>query len=150
MEHYSRNQTVFIKMNNAMKSANGMLLAAAIGGFGVYNSIYTVKAGHRAVIFDRLKGVLPVTKSEGMHFLIPWIQRPVIIDIRTRPKQLSSPTGTRDLQTVNIHYVFSTDQTEIKFRLFTRNMEKILTPVFCLRLSTKPLKASLRNLMQLK
>uniref|UniRef100_A0A6A7FRC1 Prohibitin n=1 Tax=Hirondellea gigas TaxID=1518452 RepID=A0A6A7FRC1_9CRUS len=76
--------------------------AGSVVAYGGYNSLFTVDGGHRAVIYDRIFGVLQEVYGEGMHFRIPWIQRPTIFDIRTRPKQLSSPTGTRDLQTVNI------------------------------------------------
>merc|ERR1712126_559952 len=40
--------------------------------------------------------------GEGTHFMIPWVQRPIIYDIRTRPKNVPAITGTKDLQTVNI------------------------------------------------
>lgn len=39
---------------------------------------------------------------EGLHFRVPWLQRPIIYDIRSKPRQISSPTGSKDLQTVNI------------------------------------------------
>jgi hypothetical protein len=47
------------------------------------------------VLFDRLKGVLPETSGEGTHFLVPWLQQAVIFDIRTRPRSISSVTGTK-------------------------------------------------------
>lgn len=31
-------------------------------------------AGHRAVIFDRYRGVLDIVKNEGTHFKIPFFQ----------------------------------------------------------------------------
>lgn len=37
-----------------------------------------------------------------MHFNIPWVQRPVIFDVRTRPHAINSVTGTNDLQMVNL------------------------------------------------
>jgi regulator of protease activity HflC (stomatin/prohibitin superfamily) len=40
--------------------------------------------------------------SEGLHFRIPWFQYPIIYDIRSRPRKISSPTGSKDLQMVNI------------------------------------------------
>ena len=40
--------------------------------------------------------------SEGTSILIPWLQRPVLYDIRTKPRNISSLTGSRDLQMVNI------------------------------------------------
>lgn len=58
--------------------------------------------GERAVVFDRFKGVLKKSVGEGTHFKIPFIQYPQIMDIRSRPRVISSVTGTKDLQTVNI------------------------------------------------
>lgn len=66
------------------------------------NSVYTVEGGHRSIIFSRLGGVQPDVYSEGLHFKIPWVQWPIIYDIRSKPKKISSPTGSKDLQMVNI------------------------------------------------
>jgi hypothetical protein len=46
-------------------------------------------------VFDRFRGVLEETSGEGTHFRIPWVQTPHIMDIRTRPKTISSVTGTK-------------------------------------------------------
>lgn len=54
-----------------------------------------VDGGERAVIFDRFRGVLPETVGEGTHFRIPWVQTPNVMDIRTRPRSISSVTGTK-------------------------------------------------------
>lgn len=40
--------------------------------------------------------------SEGLHFRLPWLQYPIIYDIRSKPRKISSPTGSKDLQMVNI------------------------------------------------
>ncbi|XP_059426178.1 prohibitin-2-like [Carassius carassius] len=40
--------------------------------------------------------------SEGLHFRIPWFQYPIIYDIRAKPRKISSLTGSKDLQMVNI------------------------------------------------
>merc|ERR1712137_1144403 len=59
--------------------------------------------GERVVMFDTLRGgILPDVKGEGTHFLIPVVQRPIVIDIRTKPREIPSVTGTKDLQMVNI------------------------------------------------
>ena len=39
---------------------------------------------------------------EGLHLRVPWFQYPIIYDIRSRPRKMSSPTGSKDLQMVNI------------------------------------------------
>lgn len=63
---------------------------------------YLVEGGHRAIIFSRLGGVKSETFSEGLHLRVPWLQYPIIYDIRSRPRKISSPTGSKDLQMVNI------------------------------------------------
>ena len=54
------------------------------------------------MMFDRFRGVLPKASLEGTHFLIPFIQNPTIYDLRTRPRSITSVTGTKDLQQVNL------------------------------------------------
>ncbi|VDN14808.1 unnamed protein product [Dibothriocephalus latus] len=61
-----------------------------------------VDGGHRAVIFDRFKGVRETVIGEGTHFIIPWVQKPIIYDIRSKPRNIPVMTGSKDLQTVNI------------------------------------------------
>merc|ERR1719233_1658451 len=55
-----------------------------------------------AVMFDRFTGVKPGVVGEGTHFMIPWVQKPIIFDIRARPKNVPTMTGSKDLQNVNI------------------------------------------------
>eukprot|EP00898_Chlorokybus_atmophyticus_P006784 jgi/Chlat1/7106/Chrsp57S06791 len=77
-------------------------VALGVGGSLLQSSLYTVDGGERAVLFDRIYGVLDKTKGEGTHFLVPVLQTPIVFDIRTRPRSISSITGTKDLQMVNL------------------------------------------------
>lgn len=54
-----------------------------------------VRPGERAIKFNRVKGVLPDAVSEGTHFLVPWLEWPIVFDVRTRPRAIKSTTGTR-------------------------------------------------------
>ncbi|TLD31043.1 hypothetical protein PspLS_02920 [Pyricularia sp. CBS 133598] len=65
-------------------------------------SIYDVKGGTRAVIFDRLSGVKETVVNEGTHFLIPWLHRAIIFDVRTKPRMIATTTGSKDLQMVSL------------------------------------------------
>merc|ERR1712168_763405 len=77
-------------------------VGVALAG-GILNSaLFNVDGGHRAVIFDRFAGVKQEVVGEGTHFMIPWVQMPVIYDIRARPKNVPTITGSKDLQNVNI------------------------------------------------
>jgi len=80
----------------------GALAGAAALTYGVYHSIYTVQGGHRAVVFNRIVGMKESTYGEGLNFNWPWLERPVIFDIRTRPVNLQTLTGSKDLQMVTI------------------------------------------------
>ncbi|KAI9216504.1 band 7 family-domain-containing protein [Blastocladiella britannica] len=65
-------------------------------------AMFDVQGGQRALIFDRRNGIRDEVIGEGTHFLIPWVQRPHIYDIRTRPRNISTTTGSRDLQMVSL------------------------------------------------
>jgi len=64
--------------------------------------IYDVDGGERAVIFHRINGIQHNVIGEGTHFKIPYIQVPVIFDIRAKVGEIKTATGTKDLQRVTI------------------------------------------------
>lgn len=55
----------------------------------------TVDGGHRAVIFDRFTGVKKQVVGEGTHFFVPWVQKPIIFDVRSRPRNVPVITGSK-------------------------------------------------------
>jgi prohibitin 2 len=61
-----------------------------------------VEGGHAAVVFNKLTGVRAVPVGEGTHPKIPFIERPTIFNVRARPFEVASPTGSKDLQMINI------------------------------------------------
>jgi len=79
-----------------------IVAAGVAAAYGLQQSMYTVDGGHRAVMFNRIGGVQDYTMAEGLHFRLPWLQYPIVYDIRARPRKISSPTGSKDLQMVNI------------------------------------------------
>lgn len=58
--------------------------------------------------------------GEGTHFFIPWVQKPIIFDIRSRPRNVPVITGSKDLQNVNI-------TLRILFRPVPDSLPKIYT-----------------------
>ncbi|KAG8461839.1 hypothetical protein KFE25_013858 [Diacronema lutheri] len=84
------------------------LAAAALGSagalyFGLNNCIFNVEGGQRAVMFNRIGGVnMRKIYAEGTHFIVPWFQRPIVFDVRARPRLIQSTTGSKDLQMVNL------------------------------------------------
>ncbi|KAL4685405.1 hypothetical protein H8959_001002, partial [Pygathrix nigripes] len=80
---------------------------------------YNVDAGHRAVISDRFCGGQDIVVGEGTHFLIPWVQKPIIFDCPSRPHCVPVITGSKDLQNVNI-----------TLRILFRPVANQLPPIF--------------------
>jgi len=76
--------------------------ALAGGGYLINNSMYTVEAGRMGIKYSRFGGVGNSVSKEGLHFMLPWFERPIIFDVRARPHTMTSLTGSRDLQMVNI------------------------------------------------
>ncbi|PAV89549.1 hypothetical protein WR25_11048 [Diploscapter pachys] len=128
-------------MKNAMKNAKGaglgvgLVATAGAIAYGVAQAMFTVEAGHRAVMFNRIGGLSDEVYKEGLHFRIPWFQYPVVYDIRARPNQIRSPTGSKDLQIVNIGLrVLSRPNPEqlVKiYRTLGQNWEERVLPSIC-------------------
>ncbi|KAI0102011.1 putative prohibitin-1 [Nemania sp. FL0031] len=89
-------------MEPLIRSASRLAVPAIIGAGLLQASIYDVRGGTRAVIFDRLQGVKEGVINEGTHFLVPWLQRSIVFDVRTKPRNIATTTGSKDLQMVSL------------------------------------------------
>ncbi|EJF61078.1 proteolysis and peptidolysis-like protein [Dichomitus squalens LYAD-421 SS1] len=83
-------------------TGSGLLLALVGGGLALNASLFNVDGGHRAIKYTRLHGVKEDVYPEGTHLMIPWLETPIVYDIRAKPRNIASLTGTKDLQMVNI------------------------------------------------
>lgn len=116
-----RKYTIYLNMAVQFFNRVGQLgLGIALAGGVVNSALYNVDGGHRAVIFDRFAGIKNAVIGEGTHFLIPWVQKPIIFDIRSRPRNVPVITGSKDLQNVNI-------TLRILFRPVPDSLPKIYT-----------------------
>ncbi|RDX56055.1 hypothetical protein OH76DRAFT_1452163 [Lentinus brumalis] len=82
--------------------ANRIIVPVAVAAAAVQASIYDVPGGYRAVMFDRFSGVKDQASPEGTHFLVPWLQKAILYDCRIKPRNISTTTGSKDLQMVSI------------------------------------------------
>ncbi|KAI3648329.1 hypothetical protein MP228_006183 [Amoeboaphelidium protococcarum] len=92
-------------MAAAQRALERIGVAAVVLGTGaslVQSSMYDVPGGHRAVIFDRFQGVKKDVINEGTHFLVPWLQRAITYDVRTKPRNISTTTGSKDMQMISL------------------------------------------------
>ncbi|KAL3479778.1 band 7 family-domain-containing protein [Aspergillus californicus] len=87
---------------NGLYNVYRMAIPLSVGAMAVNASLYDVKGGTRAVIFDRVSGVQEKVINEGTHFLVPWLQKAIVYDVRTKPRNISTTTGSKDLQMVSL------------------------------------------------
>lgn len=120
------------RIMDAVSRSVGALAGAGLLSYGAYHSFYTVQGGHRAVVFNRLVGMKNTAYGEGLNFNIPWFERPVIFDIRTRPVSLNTLTGSKDLQvvTVNIRVLHKPDPNHLVwiYRFLGTNYDERVLP----------------------
>jgi len=81
-------------------SKGGLLIG--FGGYFLDQSLFDVNGGERGIMFDRFRGVLPHVYGEGTHLKMPFVQYPKVFDVKCHPRQISTNTGTKDMQMVNI------------------------------------------------
>jgi len=89
-------------LSKVLQNVARLAVVAGVGVTALQSSLYVVDGGQRAVIFNRFTGVEKNVRGEGMHVKVPWVQKPVLFDVRVRPRVVSSMTGTKDLQMVNL------------------------------------------------
>ncbi|KAL2807646.1 band 7 family-domain-containing protein [Aspergillus granulosus] len=82
--------------------ASAALIVLGLGGWALSNTLFNVDGGHRAIKYSRIGGVKKEIYPEGTHIMLPWIETPIIYDVRAKPRNIASLTGTKDLQMVNI------------------------------------------------
>ena len=85
-----------------VKALGGGLGSMFIGLSLFKQAFYNVETGHKAFKFNKLMGVRSDTYKEGFHLRIPWLEYPIIYNVKTQPMEFRSFTGSKDLQEVQI------------------------------------------------
>jgi prohibitin 2 len=66
-----------------------------------WNSIQSVGAGERGVVFSQFGGVKSVTLGEGLQFKLPFIETIIPVDVKIQKAETNSTASSRDLQTIS-------------------------------------------------
>ncbi len=111
------------------------LHALGLGGVGYVanESVVIIQPGRLGVVYNRVGGLNEkATLTEGLNFVIPWFQRPVIYDIRTRSQVVNTSSGSKDLQMVQIslRVLFKPNPTELStmYRTLGQDFDARLLP----------------------
>lgn len=86
-------------------TAIGLIIAAGAGSYGAYHSMVTVQPGHLGLIYNRFGGLNERhVLTEGLNFVIPWFQRAIIYDVRTRPQPIDTQSGSKGIENILFLY----------------------------------------------
>ena len=73
-----------------------VLAVLGLGSYAAYHSVVTVQPGHKGVVYNRFNGLDDKHHlNEGINFVLPWFQRPIVFDVRTRPQPIDTTSGSK-------------------------------------------------------
>lgn len=82
--------------------ARAKYIAVAVGVLVLaWNSVQSIGAGERGVVFSQFGGVKEVTLGEGLQFKIPFVETIIPIDVKIQKAETNSTASSRDLQTIS-------------------------------------------------
>lgn len=115
----------FVKILNALKktlkipeaagSAALITTFSGIIGYGLYQSVYFIPGGFLGVKFNAMTGLNNTVYTEGANFAIPYVETPIMFEIRNRPFEVSSASGSKDLQIIKmaVRILYAPDPTKL-------------------------------------
>jgi regulator of protease activity HflC (stomatin/prohibitin superfamily) len=109
----------------------GIVVAFALTFVG--DTVVVVPAGHRAVVFDRFKGLQTTPLKEGMNFIVPMLQEATLVDVRVQKAEFDSTAASKDLQSVHtkvaLNFLALPDQVAEIYRNYGLGVtEKVIHP----------------------
>jgi prohibitin 1 len=87
------------RIMNSMMKVGGVFVA--FGGVMTFCT-FVVDGGEKALIFNKIGGLKNKVYGEGLHFKLPFLQDPILFDVRLTPNVLETKTPTKDLQNIEI------------------------------------------------
>ncbi len=75
-------------------------LSVALLATFITDSVVIVPAGNRGVVFDRFKGVRPVSLNEGLNMILPIVQDATLFEVRVQKVEFDATAASKDLQSV--------------------------------------------------
>jgi len=96
------------------------------------NCFYQVDTGEKAIKFNKITGVGATTYREGVHLRIPFIEKPIIFNVKSQPIEYKSVTGSKDLQevTIKVRVLFKPNEDSLQsiYRNIGPNYPDVVLP----------------------
>jgi len=89
------------ELTKALSKYMAVALVAAFFLTFLQDTVVIIPAGHRGIVFDTVKGILPVSLKEGINYLTPYLQQVTIMDVRVQKAEFTASAASKDLQMVH-------------------------------------------------
>lgn len=89
------NKNIFNDFKKAFKPQHVIGILGLSAFYFVSEFVYTVDVGHYALKFNIFTGLQPKIYKEGWNFKIPFVERPIIFNVRSQEKSIAAETANR-------------------------------------------------------
>lgn len=89
------NKNYLNELRRAFKPQHVVGILGLSALYFVSEFVYTVDVGHYALKFNIFTGLQPKIYKEGWNFKIPFVERPIIFNVRSQEKSIAAETANR-------------------------------------------------------
>lgn len=86
---------MFNDLRKALKPQHVVGILGLTAFYFASEFVYTVDVGHYALKFNIFSGLQPKIYKEGWNFKIPFVERPIIFNVRSQEKSIAAETANR-------------------------------------------------------
>lgn len=91
------NKNIWNDLRRSIKPQHLMGILGLSALYFVSEFVYTVDVGHYALKFNILTGLQSKIYKEGWNFKLPYIERPIIFNVRSQEKSIAAETANRGM-----------------------------------------------------
>ena len=108
----------------------------------ILGSFFVVPAGNKGVIFNTFTGIKDKTYDEGLHFKLPFFEKPYKFEVRTRVYNDDAAAASKDLQIVstrvalnyhvekdNVNTLFKNIGPDYEFRIIVPSIQEVVKAI---------------------
>lgn len=95
-------------------------LACTVCLVSALSALAVVPAGCRAVLFNNFNGIEPLSLTEGMHLIVPFVEHPVLYDVRTQTYTMSATFDEGEKKGDDSVYALTSDGQTVKIDISVR------------------------------
>lgn len=105
-------------LQNKLSKVIGLGVIILIALILLFSTMFTVPTGHKGIVlqFNELNAI----KDSGLNFKLPFVQKVIVVDVRTNKAEAKISANTRDIQRV-------TSSVALNYHIDSKHLERLYT-----------------------